>query len=115
MTAPKRIQLRRTAGWRKPEGAVSVARPGRFGNPWKADTPDGRPGAVERFVRHLEARRTPTPGWHDFAQYPSDDEIRAELAGRDLMCWCPLPDPGQPDHCHAAALIELANTPEGAS
>lgn len=32
---PKRIQLRRTKGWRKPEGAVVVARPTRWGNPFR--------------------------------------------------------------------------------
>ena len=31
---PQRIQLRRTAGWRKPPGAVVVARPTRWGNPF---------------------------------------------------------------------------------
>lgn len=31
---PRRIQLRRTAGWRKPEGVVNVARPSRWGNPF---------------------------------------------------------------------------------
>jgi hypothetical protein len=35
---------------------------------------------------------------------------REQLAGRDLMCWCPL---GQP--CHADALLELANAPSPAS
>ena len=40
---PKRIQLRRTKGWRKPEGAVSVARPGVFGNPWCCSRPYGCP------------------------------------------------------------------------
>lgn len=30
------IQLRRTKGWRKPEGAVVVARPSRWGNWYKA-------------------------------------------------------------------------------
>lgn len=29
---PQRIQLRRTKGWRKPEGTVNVARPSRWGN-----------------------------------------------------------------------------------
>lgn len=36
-------------------------------------------------------------------------EIRAELAGKDLACWCPLPDPGQQDYCHARVLIDIAN------
>ena len=30
-----------------------------------------------------------------------------ELGGRDLACWCRLPEPGEPDHCHAANLLEL--------
>ena len=34
MTAPTRVQLRRTRGWRKPEGAISVARPHKWGNPF---------------------------------------------------------------------------------
>lgn len=32
---PERIQLRRTKGWRKPQGAVVVARPTIWGNPWR--------------------------------------------------------------------------------
>jgi hypothetical protein len=45
-------------------------------------------------------------------QRPSLAEAaRTELAGRDLMCWCPPPAPGQPDHCHAAVLLEIANQP----
>lgn len=31
---PQRIQLRRTKGWRKPEGAVIVSRPSPYGNPF---------------------------------------------------------------------------------
>jgi hypothetical protein len=36
--------------------------------------------------------------------YPSDTDIRAELGGRDLACWCP---PGQA--CHAQVLLQIAN------
>lgn len=42
------------------------------------------------------------------------EEIRRELGGRDLMCWCPTPAPGEADHCHAAVLIALANEKEPA-
>ncbi len=35
---------------------------------------------------------------------PSAAEIRAELAGKDLACWCPLDQP-----CHADVLLEIAN------
>lgn len=32
---PQRIQRKRTAGWRMPEGAVYVGRPSRWGNPFQ--------------------------------------------------------------------------------
>lgn len=35
---------------------------------------------------------------------PTLDEIRAELRGKNLACWCPLDKP-----CHADVLLELAN------
>lgn len=31
------------------------------------------------------------------------------LRGKNLACWCPLPKHGEPDNCHAALLLELAN------
>lgn len=31
------------------------------------------------------------------------------LRGRNLACWCPLPAEGQPDLCHAAILLRIAN------
>jgi hypothetical protein len=34
-----------------------------------------------------------------------------ELAGLDLACWCRPPAPGEPDHCHAAVLLEFAAHP----
>lgn len=34
MSEPKRIQRKRTKGWRMPEGAVSVCRPSIWGNPF---------------------------------------------------------------------------------
>jgi uncharacterized protein DUF4326 len=32
-----RIQLRRSRGWRLPAGTVSVARPHRWGNPYRVE------------------------------------------------------------------------------
>ncbi len=34
--------------------------------------------------------------------------VRRQLAGRDLMCWCPMPPAGGPDHCHASVPLALA-------
>jgi hypothetical protein len=31
------------------------------------------------------------------------------LRGKNLACWCALPKPGEPDTCHAAVLLILAN------
>ena len=36
---------------------------------------------------------------------PTLAEIRRELSGRDLACWCPVDQP-----CHADVLLELANS-----
>lgn len=104
----KRIQQRRTKGWRKPEGALSVARPSKWGNPWRIDPADppaeGREWAVGQFRRYLRLREIAPGGWADLIEYPSLSEIRRHLAGKDLMCWCPLNQP-----CHADVLLELAN------
>jgi hypothetical protein len=41
---PVRIQQRRTAGWRMPLNAKSVARPSKWGNPFKVVVPTGDMG-----------------------------------------------------------------------
>jgi Domain of unknown function (DUF4326) len=46
VTTPKRIQQRRTKGWRKPDGAISVGRPHKWGNPFEVgETPGVRTNA----------------------------------------------------------------------
>ena len=93
---PKRIQLRRAAGWRKPDDVVVVARPSRWGNPFTAADAGSRAAAAVAFKTLLASPNR--------RGYPSDEEIRAELAGRDLACWCPTDGP-----CHADVLLEIAN------
>lgn len=122
--APKRIQRKCTKGWRMPEGAVYVGRPGRWGNPYRVigGTVFGPPRPIEG--GDLVAYSTHAPAEDAVAEavrkYRRDidcairsrlttDEIRARLAGRDLACWCPLSSP-----CHADVLLEIANaTPPG--
>lgn len=111
MSEPKRIQRRRTRGYRLPPNAVYVGRPTKWGNPYnwqdaaEAGYENPRACAVEMYRHWLrgdlaEVIRCGAP--------PTPTEIQT-LAGADLACWCPLPEPGQPDHCHAAVLLELAN------
>ena len=92
---PERIQLRRTKGWRKPDGAVVVARPSRWGNPFRVGVDGDRAQCVAAYRGALEQGELPF----------TVADIRRELAGHDLACWCPLDEP-----CHAdvllAALIE---------
>lgn len=145
---PKRIQLSRQRGWRKPEGAIVVSRPSRWGNPFRVGTRDalarvpaldGQPWEREgrisaagmqhdyqhpdghwtrHTIRYLTVAETVEcyralllgGGWpldftHNGGYYPTAAEARAELAGHDLACWCPLDQP-----CHADTLLSIANS-----
>lgn len=109
----KRIQRKRTKGWRMPAGTIYVGRPTKWGNPWK---PGGSPWplvgggalglsapitardakhAVELYRRRLMAMLA--------KRFITAIELQ-ELHGKDLACWCPLDQP-----CHADVLIEMAN------
>jgi hypothetical protein len=103
---PVRIQLSRRKGWRKPENTVVVARPSLWGNPFQIGRL-GRTEAVKRF-RAMLADPAEMTAW----LYPSIHQIRAKLRGKNLACWCPLPASGEPDICHAAILLEIANAPD---
>ena len=123
---PQRLQLRRTKGFNlqrvslalNGKHAVNCARPGRFGNPLvvgqrvgELAVPRNRAEAASMFRAALEYVRaggllcparlhdrfeTILAHWH-------------ELRGVNPACWCPLPAPGEPDVCHAAVFLEIAN------
>lgn len=99
----ERIQLRRTKGWRKPEGAVVCTRPGKYGNPYQGAN---RQLNARLFRVAIVARqRGKLRPLHHMNDYPSDNTIRRELAGKDLACWCPEGDPD----CHVETLLAVAN------
>lgn len=98
---PLRIQRKRTKGFRLPENAVCVTRPGKWGNLYQS-------AAVFRFWLEMSFR------------YPSDPESLAdpllkamqvirrdivELRGKQLACWCAL----GVGECHGDVLAEFAN------
>lgn len=110
---PQRIRLSRRKGWRKPEGAVVVARPTKWGNPYTPrnyrfvtdlQTFAARPATVAECIdlyrRELTCTENCPPSEHGWTE---GLDVR-ELAGRDLACWCPLDQP-----CHADVLLDLAN------
>lgn len=85
----------RRAGLRAPlpPGAKLVARPSRWGNPYTV----ARYGQLGAVVRHSIALHI------GLLRVTVDDVVR-ELAGNDLVCYCPL---GQP--CHGDVLLAVAN------
>lgn len=97
----KRIQRKRTKGWKMPEGAVYVGRPGIFGNPFKVSYDFSPLAAVGAFRRWLNgAPGTAGGGLRRLAVLARINELR----GKDLACFCPLNQP-----CHADVLLEIAN------
>lgn len=129
-TQPRRIQRRRTKGWRAPDGAVYVGRGSRWGNPatqvrmpaldgseWEREGRLGKTsGQQHAFVHpdktvtwHLVQDATPEQAVEMYRRWLADRPelaaaVREQLAGRDLMCWCP------PNRvCHADVLLALAN------
>jgi len=64
---PERIKLQRTRGWRLPPGAVSVARPTRWGNPFKVGEALARvPAAVGDGEWEYEGRISAAGTRHDY-------------------------------------------------
>ena len=102
-TDPQRIQLRRSKGWTKPEGTIVVARPSRWGNPFKVGEFGDNLACMIAYRDHLQAAldgdNQRTSAWfHHIAANLS------MLRGHDLGCWCPLNEP-----CHADVLLLTAN------
>jgi hypothetical protein len=111
---PERIRLRRTKGWRKPACAVVVARPSRWGNPFRVGGAGsewyvkGWGRTWRGFESELEARQGAVNLYRDAYSRRKTFDLPdpAELRGLDLACWCPLD--GGP--CHADLLLEWANS-----
>lgn len=111
---PKRIQRKRTKGWRMPEGAVYVGRPSRWGNRFIVSSEPDRLEHYADWRRNVDLwdgwpvadAATAVEAFQHFAliRLQGDPQAFDELRGKDLACWCPLDQP-----CHADVLLELAN------
>ena len=118
MSAPVRIQRKRTKGWTMPENTVYVGRPSRWGNPFRPSnkghatfwyvTGWGRRFGCERgeAEAHELAVALFRSVYEERERYPKKYGLPdpAELRGKNLACWCPLDQA-----CHADVLLELAN------
>ena len=105
MSAPVRIQRRRSRGWRMPPNTVTVDRSTKWGNPYRyAHAVEFVPGVMtvlisaECYVRAFAG--------YACRKLDCNPDAFAPLVGKNLACWCP---PDQP--CHADVLLLLANQP----
>lgn len=114
----KRIQRKRTRGWKAPENSVYVGRPTVFGNPFTIENAlKANPNSSVDEARFWVMRAFHQ--WLCGSVRLSDvlPERRAEilrrlpeLRGKTLLCWCPLHDKnGKIFPCHADVLLEMAN------
>jgi hypothetical protein len=115
---PERIQRQRTKGWRKPEGAIYVGPPTRWGNPWRVplllEGPHtyqydllASPKHPDWYVGQALVNITPALAVALYDAWIHEEGraviVREHLRGYDLVCWCPLGSP-----CHADVLLEVA-------
>lgn len=112
---PQRLQLSRKKGFKLPENTVVVSRPSKWGNPFTIGarllmlTGKERGEIVLDRARAVQMHRDLA-----LAKGPAGEEFRAqirrELKGKNLACWCPLTDEqGQPVACHADVLLAISN------
>ena len=98
MCGPKRIQRKRTKGWRLPPNTVCVDRTSRYGNPCRVG-----------YCPNCGVTHTRAEAVAEFRALCDDpeviDRIREHLRGKNLACWCRLDQ-----ECHADVLLEIANT-----
>lgn len=126
---PQRIQRKRTKGWRMPEGAVYVGRPSKWGSPYGVGyvvayrkfgivvefTVETARQAVDLYRRWLSNDVTvPRSGFNPEKAALTHADVKRELTGKDLVCWCPYEDAeGKRVPCHADVLLEIANPSVG--
>jgi len=89
----KRIQRKRSKGWRMPDNTVYVGRPGKFRNMCRVGIDvQTNEQAVFHFKRNVLGNKNYC------------DMVIKELKGKNLACWCSLDKP-----CHADVLLQIAN------
>ena len=107
-TKPHRVQLTRSKGWRMPANTVKVDRTTLFGNPFSIKG-YGHDQAVALHHAWITGAAVDVAAAKLAEKREAVLRALPSLRGKNLACWCPLPKAGEPDNCHAAVLLELAN------
>ena len=113
----KRIQRKRTKGWKMPKNTIYVGRGSKWGNPYKVGWCCKTPYEYKIVKNNEHACSL----FESYAiSYQSDKIINGlvqsmdilingnsikELSGKNLACWCRLDE-----KCHADIILKLANT-----
>ena len=84
---------------------VCVSRPGPWGNPFSEALGAVKPAQKAALRAASVARFRHALLSHDGSLPFTTAEVRRELRGKNLACWCPLDQP-----CHADVLLEVANS-----
>jgi hypothetical protein len=103
--SPRRVQRKRSKGWKMPPNTVNVCRPGEWGNPFSIGKPAGNvPNAFRGRIAHdaNDAVKLYRSMLLEFG-LPSGCDL-SEIRGKNLACWCKIGSP-----CHADILINIAN------
>jgi len=100
---PKRIQRKRTKGWKMPPNTVYVGRPGIWGNPFDMSRGEIRMSVLTWYRMWLTGRKNKQGSEKLRIEVLTRLRI-GELRGKNLACWCKLSEP-----CHADVLLEIAN------
>ncbi len=77
-----------------PPDAVLIDRSTKWGNPFKIGPDGSRDEVVRKYKFWL------------LSQPELVEEVKRELAGKNLVCWC------VPKYCHGIVLFRIANEPE---
>ncbi len=104
---PIRIQRSRQNKQVSPNGLpiIYVGRPGKWGNPFKVGDHIRDPISGE-VVTTLKDVNQVVNWYRNYLRYRNiHDQIKKELAGKNLSCWCKIGEP-----CHADVLLEIANS-----
>lgn len=116
---PKRIQRKRTKGWKTPVNTVYVGRPTKWGNPFtvgKLVEIDWyfifEPIDVLNYFTRYRIIETNDEAVRLFEKYavPRLKGIEYHLNGKNLSCFCPIKNKnGEYVKCHADVLLKIAN------
>lgn len=110
---PKRIQRKRTKGWRMPPGTIYCGRPSRWSNRFVVSPNHPDLAHYADYTKNVDL-------WNGWPVKDAETAVKAfremqcteafvrtarsALRGKDLACWCGADEP-----CHVDVLIDVAN------